>query len=101
VAPVAAEAAQRSDKAVEVYAVEEHRLGLKPFLRLPHGPPRGEAIRCVGPLGADGRAIRIITGSSGCYVTAFVQTRSGGRSWPRSSWIDSRHEEVSVGGPDR
>jgi transposase len=68
-AAVAEEAAKHPDKVVEVFATDEHRLGLKPIVRRVWAP-RGERPRALGH-----------HRFAWLYVTAFAQPSSGEVFW--------------------
>jgi transposase len=68
-AAVAEEAAKHPDKVVEVFATDEHRLGLKPIVRRVWAP-RGERPRAPGH-----------HRFAWLYVTAFAQPSSGEVFW--------------------
>ena len=72
---MAEEAAQHPDKPVEVWATDEHRIGLKPILRRVWAP-KGERPIALGHHRYKWR-----------YVTAFVQPISGETFWYVSNGI--------------
>src|SRR6185503_12185405 len=72
---VAEEAARRPDLPVEVFATDEHRLGLKPVLRRVWAP-KGQRPIALGH-----------HRYKGLYVTAFVQPTSGEVFWSISNGV--------------
>jgi transposase len=74
-AVVAEEAAKHPDKAVEVWATDEHRIGLKPILRRVWAP-KGQR-----PIALGHHRYKWL------YVTAFVQPISGETFWSVSNGV--------------